>query len=152
MEIEDRISVMFEDRRVEVVALATFNMDDYKFTTQKGLFGRAKQVFTEAPCDFALVFIPWKHREKQLAMVRMDSVLSPVAPRKDWVTVRSFFSVYEDEPYYRSEVEVRNFVGYKFICDNNNFIAALRNGENYDPLTALYENMPYLLEEEIEDE
>ena len=55
MEIEDRISVMFEDRRVEVVALATFNMDDYKFTTPKGLFGRAKQVFSEAPCDFALV-------------------------------------------------------------------------------------------------
>ena len=152
MKTEDRISVMFGDRRVEVVALATFNMDDYKFTFKKGLFGRTKQVIIEAPCDFALVFIPWKHREKQLAMVRMDSVLSPVAPRKDWVTVRSCVSVYEDEPYYRSEVEVRNFVGYKFICDNNNFIAALRNGENYDPLTALYENMPYLLDEEIEDE
>ena len=82
MEIEDRISVMFEDRRGEVVALATFNMDDYKFTTQKGLFGRAKQVFSEAPCDFALVFIPWKHRKKQLAMVAWTAFFRPSRPAR----------------------------------------------------------------------
>ena len=141
-----------EGRHINAVLLAKFNMDAYVFKTVRGFLGRKKSVCELAPCDVVLVFIPWKHYEKELAFVHAEDVISKIEIPPDFYRVKSFISTCDSEdPYSRGQVEVRNFAGYKFIFDNNSFIADLRYGQTYAPLTALYQKFPELLEAQFEE-
>ena len=63
-----------------------------------------------------------------------------------WIKKEKFISETYDGFIYPSSLEINNFVGYKFIYDNNSFIAKMCLHEFEDCLTILYKNMPEVLD------
>lgn len=98
-----------------------------------------------------VVFIPWKHQLKELREVDEKYIINPQSFNVDetWITKDKFISE-TSETYdgymYPSSLEVKDFVGYKFIYENNSFIAKLCLHEFEDCLTILYKNMPEALD------
>ena len=98
-----------------------------------------------------IVFIPWKHQLKELREVDEKYIINPQSFNADetWITKDKFTSETYDGYIYPSSLEVKDFVGYKFIYDNNSFIANLCLHEFEDCLTILYKNMPEVLDIEL---
>ena len=98
-----------------------------------------------------IVFIPWKHQLKELLEVDEKYIINPQSFNADetWITKDKFISETYDGYIYPSSLEVKDFVGYKFIYDNNSFIANLCLHEFEDCLTILYKNMPEVLDIEL---
>ena len=143
------VTVDFGGERVRGIVLAMFNIDDYDFVIKRGIFGCKKEILDLQPRDCVLIFIPGKHKMKQLAIVRRENICPPIVPPDDWMTVDKFMSAFViEEAGYRKEIEVRRFEGFDFIYQNKNFIADVEY-DNYDAaLDILYREMPWLLNEE----
>ena len=97
-----------------------------------------------------LIFIPWRHQEKELIEVDEKYIINPEAVPIDetWIHVDKFTSERTEYYYNHSwseSVEVNNFIGYKFMCDNNSFITSVCLHEWRECLTIIYKNLPQLL-------
>lgn len=100
-----------------------------------------------------IVFIPWKHREKELIIVDEKYVTDPHMLGRDnqWIDVSGFSSKTYDGVIYHAKVDVTEFSGYRFIYENNAFIINLHSYETWDNLSIVYENMPELLEIDLKN-
>ena len=89
-----------------------------------------------------IVFIPWKHALKDIVFISERQILSIDRVEDDnWINIDSYISKFvKEEPYY-CEYEIENFNGYKFIYDDNEFIANIRNGLKKYYLETLYNNL-----------
>ena len=102
-----------------------------------------------------LVFIPWKHSAKELAIIDDSDVLSQdFSVPTQWIGIDEFISPYiEEDPYY-DEYEITDFSGYPFVAENKNFIANVMQYDSTSVLEYLFKHFPELLEatdaEEIE--
>lgn len=97
-----------------------------------------------------IVFIPWKHALKDIVFISEEQILSIDRVEDDnWIKIDSYVSKFiKEEPYY-CEYQIENFNGYKFIYDDNEFIANIRNGLKKYCLDTLYNNLPSIIEEEF---
>lgn len=100
-----------------------------------------------------IVFIPWKHALKDIVFISERQILSIDRVVDDnWINIDSYISKFvKEEPYY-CEYEIENFNGYKFIYDDNEFIANIRNGLTKYCLETLYNNLPSIIEEEFDED
>ena len=100
-----------------------------------------------------IVFIPWKHAMKDIVFISEEQILSIDRVEEDnWINIDSYISKFvKEEPYY-CEYEIENFNGYKFIYDDNEFIANIRNGLKKYCLETLYNNLPSIIEEEFDED
>ena len=100
-----------------------------------------------------IVFIPWKHALKDIVFISEEQILSIDRVEDDnWINIDSYISKFvKEEPYY-CEYEIENFNGYKFIYDDNEFIANIRNGLKKYCLETLYNNLPSIIEEEFDED
>ena len=100
-----------------------------------------------------IVFIPWKHRIKELREVDEKYILNPTSVYEDerWIKKDRLISETYDGYIYPSSLKVNDFAGYEFLCDNNSFIADLCLHQLDDCLKVLYKNMPELLTVDLDN-
>ena len=103
--------------------------------------------------DLYVIFIPWKHQLKELLEVAEKHIVNPqsLSTDKTWIAKDKFISETYDGYIYPLKLEVKNFVGYKFIYENNSFIANLRLHEFENCLKVLYNNMPEILDVDLKN-
>lgn len=144
------ISVKYNNREIHAILLAHFHMIDNEFVS---VFGRIKDFFAPKRRQYCLLFLPWKHQIKELALVSMKDVITiDKLIGDDIVSVDAYVSPFtEEDPYYR-EYQISNFVGYKFIYEYKNCIADIRNRCFTKPLELLYQHHPELLQEAFDEE
>ncbi len=125
---------------------------DEVYSVKKKILWKTKHIYKHRTLNTPLyiIFVPWKHREKELTEVDEKYIVNPETVQIDetWIKIANFVSekVESFNDYsYREGIEVNNFVGYKFIYDNNNFMINLRLHEWHEALTVLYQHMPDLL-------
>ena len=100
-----------------------------------------------------IVFIPWKHALKDIVFISEEQILSIDRVEDDnWINIDSYISKFVKEKSYYCEYEIENFNGYKFIYDDNEFIANIRNGLKKCCLDTLYNNLPSIIEEEFDED
>jgi len=104
-----------------------------------------------------LVFIPWKHQEKELIEIEEKFIINPESIQMDqtWITVEKFTSKRTesfDTHSWNESLEVNNFIGYQFIYKNNRFMIRVCLHEWWEPLTILYQNIPQLLNVDLDNE
>ena len=143
-----KVLIQYNNQEVEAILLAHFKMADNELAEKKGLFGLLKRSVTPIERKYCVVFLPWKHAEKELALVPASDVKSAVEiTGDDVVNVSEYISRFSQESPYYTEYKVSDFVGYKFIFDNKNFIADIKNQCTAKPIEVLYQNYPELLQE-----
>ena len=98
------------------------------------------------------IFIPWKHREKEIVEIDEKYIINheSLSLDEDFIEINHFISKPVDA-YNVShlEMEVNNFVGYPFMYEHNSFMINLALQDNWDNLTTLYENIPEVLEVDL---
>ena len=101
-----------------------------------------------------LVFIPWKHSEKEVVLVDdADVVSQDFSFPQQWINVSKFISPYTEElPDWGEKYEVADFCGYPFIVENESFIANIKMYYNSVPLKILYKQFPEFLKLEHDEE
>ena len=145
-----KIPIKYNNREVPAILFACFDMVDNEF---KGLFCRIKDIVVPKKHQYCLVFIPWKHREKELLLVSIKDVITiDKLIGNDIVSIEKYISPFTYEEPYHMECKISNFVGYKFIYEYKNYIADIRNQYYEKPLEILYQNHPELLKEEFDEE
>lgn len=119
----------------------------YLRNEKKSLWERIGIQKKQTACSY-VIFIPWKHREKEIVVVDETDMIHPETIQLDetWIAIDKFISKYFDGQIYHASLEVRNFVGYNFMYENNSFIINLLLHEAWDNLTVLYKNIPQILE------
>ncbi len=148
-----KILIEYNNREVPAILLARFDMIDNEFVSIKGLFGRVKDVFVPMKHQYCLVFIPWKHREKELAIISIEKAITlDKLNGDDVVSIDKYISPFTEEDPYYAEYKISNFAGYKFIYEYKNYIADIRNQCFMKPLEFLYQHHPELLKEEFDEE
>ena len=147
------ISIKCNNREIPAILLARFNMMDNEFISVKGIYGRIKNLLAPMENQYCLVFIPWKHHIKELALISIQDVLTVgKLIGDDIVSVEKYISPFTEEDPYYAECKISNFVGYKFIYEYRNYIADIRNQCFTKPLEILYQHHPELLHEEFDEE
>ena len=149
-----RIRVHADGRDADAILLAVYDRKYYHFQktlAEKLLFRKTRSKMTTVTARMYLVFVPWKHRAKQLLEIGASDVISCTdAFPAGWITDPSFVSA-ANEPYYPS-VTVENFSGYDFIRQNASMIADQICGNETNNLEIVYAEMPELLREEFDEE
>ena len=149
----EKIIIKYENREVPAIMLARFDMINDEFISLKGFFGKIKKVFVPMKHQYCLVFIPWKHREKEIAIIHVEKAITLAKlSGVDIVSVDNYVSPFTEESPYYEEYQISNFVGYQFIYHYKNYIADVRNQCFEKPLEILYKHHPELLLEEFNDE
>lgn len=127
------------------------------YSEKKKIFGKmiTKTIYQTriVQTTFYIVFIPWIHQEKELIEVDEKDMIHPEMLPVDanWIQIDKFVSKACYDEIYHQRVEVENFIGYKFIYENNNFITNLRLHETTENLTILYKEMPEILDVRLEN-
>ena len=153
----DKVKAIYGDTLIECIPLACFMWEVYETIEKRHkFFGHTWYSKKTKPKKklCSLVFIPWKHQEKELEIIPVDDILCDFNNyRNDWISVKEFISNFAGyDAFYKSQVKVEDFYGDKIIVDNNSFIASFIEGKCYYCLDVLYKNMPSLLEEEFDEE
>lgn len=149
-----RIKCRYEERVVDAILLCIYKRDYYRFKKSMWdilLFRKTKSKIATKTEETYLVFIPWKHREKQLCEIAPSNALPfEKSFPTDWIFIPEFVSNGTEEFY--PSVTVKNFSGYRFICENNSFICDQACGEYEANLEILYSEFPELLDEEFDED
>lgn len=122
---------------------------------QKRCLWKNSSVYITKTIDtyFYIILIPWKHREKQIVEINERNIVNSQSIKLDesWIKVDEFISETLDGSIYPLSMKVNDFVGYKFIYENNSFIINLSLHDECDNLSVLYRNMPELLDVNLEN-
>ena len=148
-----RIIINYNDKEVPAILLAHFEVVDDSPILKKGLFTKIKDFFKPTKRKYYLVFIPWKHSLKELALVPLENVIkTDELAGEDVISVEEYISPYTDEEPWYAECKIWNFVGYKFIYENKSFIINCFMQDYKAPQQILYMHQPELLKEEFNEE
>ena len=122
---------------------------DEVYSFEKKFLWKTKTIYNRRTLTTPLyvIFVPWKHQEKELLEVDEKYIVNPQCVQTDetWIKKDKFISKTYDGYIYHASMEVNDFVGYRFMYDNNSFMINLCLHESWDNLTVLYKNMPELL-------
>lgn len=155
----ERIKIkLSENLVVEGIPLAIYTRKKTKIVLEKKKFlffqyNRNKNLVLNN--QIWLVFIPYQHRLKEIIEVDEENIIKnnfKVIPT--WAKVESFTSEAFEYPeaQYKDRLIIKNFLGYKFIYEHNEFICNLVLGNANENLDILYKEMPEILNEKFNEE
>lgn len=101
---------------------------------------------------FYVVFVPWKHKEKELMEIEEKQIVNLQSVRADaeWIQKDEYVSKIYDGPICHASMKVVDFAGYPFLYENNSFVINLCLREREDNLKILYEHMPEALNVDLD--
>lgn len=143
-----KIEFNYYGRTVKGILLAKYQRLHQKIVTTKRKFlwiTKTVDKWIKVNSPLYLVFIPWKHSEKQVVEISENDIinLNTLQLDDDWFKIDEFISE-ALEGVYNSDIKIKNFVGYKFVYDYNHFINNMDVHEFIYNLEVLYQNMPEL--------
>lgn len=151
----DYIKFNFKDKIIKGIPLAKFKTKHpniiKRCIPKKFLFIKYNKIIKEKNYPtLYIVFIPWKHEEKELKLIEETNIIDLKEIKNDkWIHVKE----YRSKSYYDAIgydcCDVSNFYGLDFIYQNNQFVVNMIASNYYENLTILYKEMPEILEEEI---
>lgn len=101
---------------------------------------------------YYIVFIPWKHQEKEIREVKQSNIISGLKEKyENWIEVDKYTSEAFDGEYatFPDSMEVKGFYGLPFIYQHKEFVANQVLHNYNENLTILYKEVPELLNEEF---
>ena len=120
------------------------------YTYQKRFFWKTKLIYKSRTLHTPVyvIFIPWKHREKELVEIDEKYIIHPesIQPELSWIKIDRFISKVDDGYVNLLEMKVNDFIGYPFLYENNSFLGSLALCDTRYILTVLYQSMPEILE------
>lgn len=154
------IQFLYNNRVINGVLLAKYQRPhDEVYTVKQKFLWKTKITYEHRTLNTPLyvIFIPWRHQEKELIEVDEKYIINPenIQIDKTWINIDKFTSERTesfDNRSWKESIEVNNFLGYKFMYDNNSFMINLCLHEWREVLTTLYQNMPQLLDIDLENE
>ena len=131
---------------------------DEVYSVTKRFLWKTKHIYKHRTLNTPLyiIFVPWKHREKELVTVDEKNIINPKTVQIDeaWIKIDCFVSEriesYNDYSW-RESINANAFLGYKFIYENNDFLINLHLHEWHEALTVLYQHMPDILDVDLEN-
>ncbi|MFA6860531.1 MAG: hypothetical protein WCR30_04005 [Clostridia bacterium] len=151
-----KTKVGLNNKFVDAIVLANFSMEVNQQIVKQKHFFSIKWEFYENKMQFInfdLCFIPWKHQQKELVLIRNNFDKKTTFKKiENTIKVENFVSRYYDDCFLNSQINIKNFEGYKFIYDNTSFLAELYMGDSENCLSLLYKELPSILFEEFDDE
>ena len=147
------IQFHYDERIVSGILLGKYERPhDEVYSVKKKFLWKTKITYKQKTLNTPLyvIFIPWKHKEKELIEVDEKHIINPEAIQieETWINVDAFTSERTesfDNHSWSESIEVNDFVGYKFMYDNNSFMINLCLHDWWENLTILYKEMPQLL-------
>jgi hypothetical protein len=119
------------------------------YTVEKKFFGKKKVIdkWRKSNSFLYIIFIPWKHQLKELVEIDEKYILNidSIVLNDEWVSIDKYISESDDE-YYAPSVVVKEFVGYRFMYENNSFIIDLVLHNSHKNLSILYKHIPKILD------
>ena len=117
------------------------------------IFSSFKRIKKERKFKMYLVFIPWKHAMKTITFLSEGQIISiDYCNDVEFIKVEKYISKFTKEDPYYTECTIENFNGYKFIYEDNEFVANIRYGLDKYSLEVLYKNLPSILNEEFDED
>lgn len=154
------IQFLYNNRVINGVLLAKYQRPhDEVYTVKQKFLWKTKLTYQHRTLNTPLyvIFIPWRHQEKELIEVDEKYIINPenIQIDKTWINIDKFTSERTesfDNRSWKESIEVNNFLGYKFMYDNNSFMINLCLHEWREVLTTLYQTMPQLLDIDLDNE
>ncbi len=138
-------------KSIPCVVLASFLMEQSIREIRRFLFFKWERE-RKRKQRFFLVFLPWKHREKELALLPAEAVTVTAGTPRGFVRVARFVSHFTEEWPYAADFVIENFHGLALVFETGDFIANVYEQCVERPLSVLYAAYPSILELASEDD
>ena len=153
------IQFHYNERIISGILLGKYQRPhDEVYSVKKRFLWKTKIIYKHKTLNtpLYLIFIPWRHQEKELTEVDEKYIINPETIQMDeiWINVDKFTSERSesyDNHSWSESVEVNNFIGYKFIYENNDFLINVCLHDWWEPLTIIYQNIPQLLNMDLDN-
>jgi hypothetical protein len=153
------IKFYYNDRIVTGILLSKYQRPHNEvYSVKKRFFWKTRIVYEHEMLNtpLYLIFIPWRHQEKELVEVDEKYIINPeVIPMDEtWIRIDKFISEKNEmfgDHSWNEALEINNFIGYRFIYENNSFMIKVCLHEWWEPLTILYQNIPQLLNMDLDN-
>ena len=147
------IKFHYNERIISGILLGKYQRPhDEVYSVKKKFLWKTKIIYKHKTLNtpLYLIFIPWRHQEKELIEVDEKYIINPEAVLIDetWIHVDKFTSERTESVEnhtWNESLEVNKFIGYKFIYENNDFLINVCLHDWWECLTIIYENLPQLL-------
>lgn len=117
------------------------------------IFSSFKKIKKEIKFKIYLVFTPWKHAKKTIHLINEEDIISiDYCDDVEFINVDRYISKFTKKDPYYTECIIENFIGYKFVYEDNAFVANIRYGLGQYSLETLYNNLPNIIEEEFDED
>ena len=153
------IQFHYNERIINGILLGKYQRPhDEVYSIKKRFLWKTKIIYKHKTLNtpLYLIFIPWRHQEKELIEVDEKYIINPETIQMDetWINVDKFTSErsesFENHTWNES-LEVNKFIGYKFIYENNDFLINVCLNDWWEPLTIIYQNIPQLLNMDLDN-
>ena len=153
------IKFHYNERIISGILLGKYQRPhDEVYSVKKRFLWKTKIIYKHKTLNTPLymIFIPWRHQEKELIEVDEKYIINPEAVPIDetWIHVDKFTSERTESVEnhtWNESLEVNKFIGYKFIYENNDFLINVCLHDWWEPLTIIYQNIPQLLNMDLDN-
>ena len=153
------IQFHYNERIISGILLGKYQRPhDEVYLVNKRFLWKTKTVYKHKTLNtpLYLIFIPWRHQEKELIEVDEKYIINPETIQMDetWINVDKFTSERSESVEnhtWNESLEVNKFIGYKFIYENNDFLINVCLHDWWEPLTIIYQNIPQLLNMDLDN-
>ena len=153
------IQFHYNERIISGILLGKYQRPhDEVYSVKKRFLWKTKIIYKHKTLNtpLYLIFIPWRHQEKELIEVDEKYIINPETIQMDeiWINVDKFTSEISESVEnhtWNESLEVNKFIGYKFIYENNDFLINVCLHDWWEPLTIIYQNIPQLLNMDLDN-
>ena len=153
------IKFHYNERIISGILLGKYQRPhDEVYSVKKRFLWKTKIIYKHKTLNtpLYLIFIPWRHQEKELIEVDEKYIINPETIQMDetWINVDKFTSERSESVEnhtWNESLEVNKFIGYKFIYENNDFLINVCLHNWWEPLTIIYQNIPQLLNMDLDN-
>ena len=153
------IQFHYNERIISGILLGKYQRPhDKVYSVNKRFLWKTKTIYKHKTLNtpLYLIFIPWRHQEKELIEVDEKYIINPETIQMDetWINVDKFTSERTESVEnhtWNESLEVNKFIGYKFIYENNDFLINVCLHDWWEPLTIIYQNIPQLLNMDLDN-
>ena len=153
------IQFHYNERIISGILLGKYQRPhDEVYSVKKRFLWKTKIIYKHKTLNtpLYLIFIPWRHQEKELIEVDEKYIIKPETIQMDetWINVDKFTSERSESVEnhtWNESLEVNKFIGYKFIYENNDFLINVCLHDWWEPLTIIYQNIPQLLNMDLDN-
>ena len=153
------IKFHYNERIISGILLGKYQRPhDEVYSVKKRFLWKTKIIYKHKTLNtpLYLIFIPWRHQEKELIEVDEKYIINPETIQMDeiWINVDKFTSERTESVEnhtWNESLEVNKFIGYKFIYENNDFLINVCLSDWWEPLTIIYQNIPQLVNMDLDN-